>query len=69
MTGRLTTKTWTSKEIRALREFLRLYQEGFARLVGVDVNTVSKWETGLREPTLPNKAELDRIAGESGFKA
>lgn len=42
-----------SKEVhplKAIRQELGLSQGGFADLLGVRPNTVSRWETGQREP-------------------
>ncbi len=37
-------------EVKLLREFLELSQDGFARLVGVTTGTVSKWEQNVNNP-------------------
>jgi putative transcriptional regulator len=42
--------TVTAAEIRDLRSRLELSQEAFARLVGVSVRTVARWEAGGSEP-------------------
>jgi transcriptional regulator with XRE-family HTH domain len=42
------------KELRAIRDRLRLTQVQFAELVGVTANTVARWERdemAIREPT------------------
>ena len=42
------------KELRAIRERMKLTQVEFAELVGVTSNTVARWERdemGIREPT------------------
>lgn len=36
---------WSSREIRTLRKRLGLNQSHFARLVGVDVRSVIRWES------------------------
>jgi transcriptional regulator with XRE-family HTH domain len=37
---------WASRDVRRLRDRLGLSQTQFARLVGVDVRSVLRWESG-----------------------
>ena len=49
------------KEIRGLRINLGLSQEGFARLVGVSMQTVRRWESGLARPLPIINLSLEEI--------
>lgn len=44
------TQKTLSKDLKELRDCLRLTQEQLARILGVSVTTVSRWEQGLTEP-------------------
>src|SRR3990172_5951947 len=48
-------------EIRGLRINLGLSQEGFARLVGVSMQTVRRWESGLARPLPIINLSLEEI--------
>ncbi len=52
---------WTSAEIQALRVRLGLDPAGFAKLVGVDARTVSRWELGIARPTGAAEAVLSAL--------
>lgn len=52
---------WTAPEILDLRTRLNLGQAEFAKLVGVDVRTVSRWETGAAKPTGAAEAVLNAV--------
>lgn len=41
----------TANEVRALRGRLGMDPQGFARLVGVDLRTVQRWESGKVQPS------------------
>jgi predicted transcriptional regulator len=41
---------WTPEQIRPLRGLLDLNQTEFARLLGVDVRSVNRWENGKGRP-------------------
>jgi DNA-binding transcriptional regulator YiaG len=49
-------------EIRDTREAHALSQEAFARLVGVSVRTVARWESGASKPSLLALEKLRYIA-------
>ena len=51
----------SGKDIAALRRFVGLTQEEFARAVGISVHTLRNWEQGRRKPEGPAIALL-RIA-------
>lgn len=48
----------TAEDIRSLRLRLRLDPSEFARLVGVDTRTVTRWELGTARPTGASEAVL-----------
>ena len=53
------------KELRAIRERMKLTQVEFAELVGVTSNTVARWERdemGIREPTARLIQSIDATA-------
>lgn len=41
----------SSNSIRELREMQGLSQEGFAKVIGVSVRTVARWESGASKPS------------------
>lgn len=44
--------------IKQIREFLELTQEEFGKQFSVSNQTVSNWETGIREPELDNIVKI-----------
>jgi DNA-binding transcriptional regulator YiaG len=53
----------SGEDIAALRRFVRLTQEQFARALGISVHTLRNWEQGRRTPDGPALALL-RIAAK-----
>lgn len=51
------------KKIKALRKKLGLSQARLARIVGVAVNTVSRWEQGVSDPGADAGRQLKLLAG------
>jgi len=51
----------SGEDVAALRRFLRLTQDDFARAIGISVHTLRNWEQGRRKPEGPALALL-RIA-------
>lgn len=49
-------------EVREIRQQYALTQEDFARLFGISVRTLQKWEQGSRHPHGPAKILLNVIA-------
>jgi putative transcriptional regulator len=49
-------------EVREIRQQYALTQEDFARLFGISVRTLQKWEQGSRHPQGPAKVLLNVIA-------
>jgi transcriptional regulator with XRE-family HTH domain len=43
----------------ALRRFLKITQEEFARLIGVSIRSVARWESGDVQPILDLRKQLD----------
>jgi len=54
------------KRIREIRERLSLSQERFARLLGVSLQTVRRWEKGLTTPLPAITFRLEELQRESG---
>lgn len=52
---------WTSTDIQSLRQRLGLDPPGFARLLGVDARTVTRWESGAARPTGASEAVLAAV--------
>lgn len=48
----------TQEDIQSLRRQLRMEQMTFARMLGVDVRSVSRWETGSAGPSGAAEAVL-----------
>jgi DNA-binding transcriptional regulator YiaG len=53
----------SGEDIAALRRFVRLTQEQFARALGISIHTLRNWEQGRRAPQGPALALL-RIAAK-----
>jgi putative transcriptional regulator len=53
----------SGEDVAALRRFVRLTQEQFARALGISVHTLRNWEQGRRVPEGPSLALL-RIAAK-----
>lgn len=49
---------WTAKDVRALRKRLRLDESEFAKLLGVELRSVQRWEAGTATPTASAEAVL-----------
>ncbi len=49
-------------EVKAIRQQYSLSQQDFARLFGISVRTLQKWEQGSRFPQGPAKVLLNVIA-------
>lgn len=47
-----------AKLIKKLRDKLILSQTEFATLLGISYTTVSRWESGLHEPTIKMKRKI-----------
>jgi transcriptional regulator with XRE-family HTH domain len=58
---------WDRSDIRRLRRHLRLNQTAFAAVMGVSLQTVSRWETGRRAPTPDTDRRLTLIAQRAKF--
>jgi putative transcriptional regulator len=50
-------------ELRKIREDKALSQESFARLLGVSVRTVARWESGMSRPSSLAVEKLQRSIG------
>ena len=63
----MSERDWDRLRIRALRQHMRLTQDGFARHLGVRQQTVSEWETGVYEPRGTSVTLLRMVAEKSSF--
>ncbi|HUU03852.1 MAG TPA: helix-turn-helix domain-containing protein [Myxococcota bacterium] len=45
----------------ALRQFLKITQEAFARLIGVSLRSVTRWENGDVQPDSEKRKKLDYL--------
>jgi DNA-binding XRE family transcriptional regulator len=53
------------KLVKKLREKLILTQDEFAKLLGVNYTTVSRWENGLFEPTIKIKRRIVELCKQN----
>src|SRR5437870_3251656 len=53
--------SWDEKQVKQLREQLKLGIGEFARLAGVDPRTVYRWEAGEAEPSGASEAVLNGL--------
>ncbi len=51
----------TNQEIKEFRKKLGLSQEDFARLIGVKLMSVSRWELEKGNPGLQAKREIEKL--------
>lgn len=49
--GKINDDMLTKEEIRSLREQLRMDYPAFAKMLGVDVRSVTRWESGSSKPS------------------
>lgn len=57
-----------SEEIKELRLSLHLSQEAFAKVVGVTLNTVCRWENGHMRPNMLAVRAIENIKNNKGEK-
>ena len=50
-----------AKAVKQLRERIIMTQSEFAKLLGVSAITVSRWESGVFEPTIKVKRKLSQL--------
>jgi DNA-binding transcriptional regulator YiaG len=65
----IVSKRYTGKDIRKLRKSLGWTQAKLAAELGVRQGTVSRFETGEREPSLPVSKLLTLLQWEAGVKS
>ena len=56
----MVVKDWTPRDIRHLREQMRKTQAEFAKILGVALWTVSRWEKGMK-PRVGVLRQLDTL--------
>ena len=54
---------WIGEEIATRRQELGMSQHELAQAIGCDRSSVSRWEMGLRLPSLPHLIALGRALG------
>ena len=57
-----------AKKIKEYRKRKFLTQEEFAKIIGVSVLSVNRWENGKFEPTMQLKKKLYQLFIEAGMK-
>jgi len=55
-------KSWTPRQIKQLRNKLKLTQKEFAKRLGVHVVTIIRWEGGSFKPSKMAKTVLDSLS-------
>ena len=63
-----TRPQWDAAKVKALRFYMGLTQQVFARRLGVRQQTVSEWEKGIYRPRGATVTLLTMIAEQVGFK-
>lgn len=58
---------WSAREVRALRQYLRLTQDEFARRLGARQQTISEWEVGKHRPRGMSAITLSQLAASTGY--
>ncbi len=51
-------------EIKLIRDRLKLSQEAFARLIGVSMQTVNRWENGRFKPSLMAMEKINTLLNQ-----
>jgi|CXWL01.1.fsa_nt_gi DNA-binding transcriptional regulator YiaG len=59
---------WDAAKVKALRFYMGLTQQMFAKRLGVRQQTVSEWEKGIYRPRGATVTLLTMIAEQVGFK-
>tara|TARA_Y100000310_G_scaffold333248_1_gene410417 strand:- start:594 stop:776 length:183 start_codon:yes stop_codon:yes gene_type:complete len=54
--------------IRKLRDRLMYNQQEFAKLMGVDTATISRWENDWQRPKAVHMRRMDRLSKNNGTK-
>ena len=54
-------KVWTPDEIRALRDSLEFTQDAMAGELGINTETVRRWEQGRSKPSTLARRALDGL--------
>ena len=57
-----------AEKIKKLRNKLIMSQDEFAKLLGVSLATVNRWEKGHHEPTIKQKRVLNKLFLENGME-
>lgn len=57
-----------AQKIKEYRERKFLKQEELAKILGVSITSITRWETGKFEPTIEMKKKLYQLFIEAGMK-
>ena len=57
-----------AKKIKEYREKVLITQQELAKMLGVGIANVSRWEQGHYEPTMETKRKLKKLFDEAGIK-
>ncbi|KAA0753102.1 XRE family transcriptional regulator [Bacillus sp. AY1-10] len=56
------------QDIKSVRQLTGLNQTDFAKLVGVSLTTVNKWERGHAQPKKENIKKIERLVGSENLR-
>jgi DNA-binding transcriptional regulator YiaG len=56
------------KKIKAIRQYLKLSQEGLAHKLGVSFTSVNRWENGQTKPSKLARKQLEALCKECSYE-
>ncbi|KMP39466.1 helix-turn-helix transcriptional regulator [Bacillus toyonensis] len=56
------------QDIKSVRQLTGLNQTDFAKVVGVSLTTVNKWERGHAQPKKENIKKIERLVGSENLR-
>ncbi|PGC99058.1 transcriptional regulator [Bacillus thuringiensis] len=56
------------QDIKSVRQLTGLNQTDFAKVVGVSLTTVNKWERGHTQPKKENIKKIERLVGSENLR-
>lgn len=56
------------QDIKSIRQLTGLNQTDFAKVVGVSLTTVNKWERGHAQPKKENIKKIERLVGSENLR-
>ena len=57
-----------AKKIKEYRDKVLITQQELAKILGVGIANVSRWEQGHYEPTMETKRKLKKLFNEAGIR-